>query len=115
MSRELFNLLDFKDDDRVFILQIVSSESRGQYDQESTKKISVVTRRNKPGYPAWRIDDFDTYEEAKEFYLDIVVTTPRKSLDEKSPDPKPSLDEYTAWLIENKLEDQILNQNVKTK
>lgn len=55
---------------------------------------SITTRRNVPDYPPKRVDQFETYEEAIKFYKRVIVTTPRASLGEKSPDPTPSLEEH---------------------
>lgn len=103
-------------DDRMFVLEIsqvkVSSLTSNEIPK---KKWSVSTIRNVPGYPNQRIDTFDSFEEAKEFYYSIVVQTPRKSLNEKPPNPPPTLEEYTSWLKEQKLYDPILNPTAEVK
>jgi len=70
---------------------------------------SITTRRNVPDYPPRRVDQFESYAEAVAFYKRVVVTTPRASLGEKSPDPTPSLEEYVQWLKQENLFDPLLN------
>jgi len=107
-------------DDRMFVLEICLVESRdatstvldisGRNSRASqAKEWAVVTRRNVPGYPPHRVDHFPTKAEAVAYYKRVVVQTPRKSLGEKSPDPVPTLEAYTAWLAEQELFDPILN------
>jgi hypothetical protein len=107
-------------DDRMFVLEISPIESRdgtsvvlnlsGDTSRTSQPtEWAVVTRRNVPGYPPHRVDHFPTRAEAVAFYKRIVVQTPRKSLGEKSPDPIPALEAYSAWLQKEDLFDPILN------
>ena len=107
-------------DDRMFVLEISPIESRdatstvlnlsGDTSRTSqSKEWAVVTRRNVPGYPPHRVDPFPTKAEAVAYYKHVVVETPRKSLGEKSPDPPPTLEAYTAWLVAEDLFDPILN------
>lgn len=99
-------------DDRMFVFEISQVKVSSLTSNETPKKKwAVSTIRNVPGYPNHRIDNFDTYEEAKEFYHKIVVQTPRVSLKEKSPSPLPTVEQYTVWLKENKLYDPVLNPN----
>jgi hypothetical protein len=70
---------------------------------------SITTRRNVPDYPPRRVDQFESYAEAVAFYKRVIVTTPRASLGEKSPDPTPSLEEYVQWLKQENLFDPLLN------
>jgi hypothetical protein len=114
----IFNMLFH--DDRMFVLEICPVESRdaastvldtsGRTARASqSKEWAVVTRRNVPGYPPHRVDHFPTRDEAFAYYKRVVVQTPRKSLGEKSPDPTPTLEAYTAWLAEQDLFDPVLN------
>lgn len=107
-------------DDRMFVLEISPVESRDATStvlnlSEQTSRTSrpkewaVVTRRNVPGYPPHRVDHFPTQAEAVTYYKRVVVQTPRKSLGEKSPDPAPTLEVYTAWLAAEDLFDPVLN------
>ncbi len=107
-------------DDRIFVLEISPVESRdatstvldlsGRTSRTSQpKEWAVVTRRNVPGYPPHRVDHFPTKAEAVTYYKRVVVETPRKSLGEKSPDPTPTLEAYTAWLVAQDLFDPVLN------
>ncbi len=97
-------------DDRMFVLEVTPSTSGDSTSTAPQKhEWSVVTRRNVPGYPPHRIDSFPTRAEAVTYYKRVVVETPRKSTGEKSPDPVPTLEAYTAWLAEQKLYDPILN------
>ncbi len=115
-------------DDRMFVLEICQIESRdatstvldlsesivlglsGRNSRTSQpKEWAVVTRRNVPGYPPHRVNHFPTKSEAVAFYKRIVVQGPRKSLEEKSPDPTPTLEAYAAWLVAQDLFDPVLN------
>ncbi len=80
-----------------------------------TREWAVITRRNVPGYPPVRSDSFSSRAEAVTFYKKTVVGTPRVSLGSKSPASPPSLDEYTAWLVSERLYDALLNPNAEVK
>jgi viroplasmin and RNaseH domain-containing protein len=71
-------------------------------------KWAVITRRNVPGYPAFRLDSFETREEALEYYKAIVVETPLVSLNGESPNPRRTIEEYKKWLVDNGLADDYL-------
>ena len=107
-------------DDRIFVLEISPIESRDATftvldlsartsRTSQPKEWAVVTRRNVPGYPPHRVDHFPTRAEAVAYYKRVVVQTPLKSLEEKSPDPAPTLEAYTAWLVSQELFDPVLN------
>lgn len=103
-------------DDRMFVLEISRVKVSSAFpSSEPQIKWAVITRRNVPSYPLHRSDTFNTYEEAKQFYLRIVLETPRVSLDNRSPDPIPTLEQYILWLKEYKLYDPILNPTVEVK
>ena len=103
-------------DDRVFVLEICRSQSTALGSGEEPRgEWSVVTRRNEFDYPPVRVDPFPSYAEALAYYRKVVVETPRVSLDEKSPEPPPSLDAYQAWLIAKGLYDPVLNPTVPVK
>jgi len=113
-------------DDRVFVLEleraivsipnedgVISILTRGAGQRgpgRGERRVwSITTRRNVPDYPPRRVDQFETYETAVAYYKRVVVTTPRVSLGEKSPDPTPSLREYVQWLKHENLFDPLLN------
>ncbi len=106
-------------DDRMFVLEVCPVESlepgmsvldvSGKPSRRHPQEWALVTRRNAPGYPPHRIDHFPTEGEALAYYKRVVVETPRKSLGEKAPNPLPTLEQYTAWLVEQKLFDPVLN------
>ena len=107
--RPLILDLLFKDD-RMFVLEISQATARNDTSVDNDEQVwPVVTRRNVPGYPPHRVDNFPTEAEAVDFYKKMAVATPRLSLEEKSPDPTPSLDQYTSWLTAEKLFDPLLN------
>ena len=105
----------------MFVLEVCPVESReagmsvldtsGNPPRRQPKEWALVTRRNVPGYPPHRVDHFPTEAEALAYYKRVVVETPRKSLSEKAPKPLPTLEQYTAWLVEQRLFDPILNPN----
>jgi hypothetical protein len=108
-------------DDRMFVLElsVVESANDGSVnlsaDQNAlrTKEWAVVTRRNVPGYPPVRVDRFPTRVQAVEFYKATIVSTPRKSAGEQSPEPLPTLEEYAQWLAQENLFDPLLNPHGK--
>lgn len=78
-------------DDRLFILDL-SQITKG------TEKIwAVITRRNCKGFPPYRVDEFDTKEDAIAFIKRIEPTTPLISFGGKSPQIPL---EYTAYCTE---------------
>lgn len=94
----------------MFILEVCPVTTRPLTSNEPPKEQwSVITRRNVPGYPPYRTDSFQTRSEAVSFYKKNVVETPRVSLGNKPPDPLPSIEEYTRWLINEGLYDPLLN------
>jgi hypothetical protein len=107
--RPLILDLLFKDD-RMFVLEISQAATQSRASTATEKRVlAVVTRRNVPGIPPRRVDNFPTEAEAVDFYKKIVVTTPRVSLGEKPPEPTPTLHQYTSWLIAENLFDALLN------
>jgi hypothetical protein len=105
MRPKIFDLL--YRDDRVLVLEVVPVTTRSSRGVED--RWAVIARRNVPGYPPFRSDDFETKEEATDFFNKVIVETPRVSLKNKPSNPLPTLDEFTAWLIEENLYDPILN------
>ncbi|MFZ2236260.1 MAG: hypothetical protein WAV67_07785 [Dokdonella sp.] len=106
-------------DDRMFVLEVTPVEAGDntsvvlapELSSTKTREWAVVTRKNVPGFPPHRVDRFPTQAEAIDFYKRTVISTPRKSLGEKSPEPVPTLQQYTAWLVQENLFDPILNGN----
>ena len=108
MRPKIFDLL-FRDD-RMFVLEVCPVTTRTLTSSEPSKKEwCVVTRRNVPGYPPYRTDNFPTRDEAVSYYKTIVVQTPRVSLGNKSPEPPPLIEVYTRWLVDEELYDPLLN------
>jgi hypothetical protein len=116
----------FYNDDRMYVLEISQAVvSRPDKDGVvmsviSTKGTTVagrgdrrawvlITRRNVRGYPPVRQNEFGSVGEALAYYKKVVVTTPRLSLGKCSPDPTPTLEEYTAWLKSESISDPVLN------
>lgn len=89
-------------DDRMYLLEVarLTPISAGLFPDPHTSpgKWSVITRRNCPGYPPTRTDDFDAYEDAVEYLKKVAPETPRVSLGKRSPNPVPSWDEFQDWL-----------------
>ena len=108
MRPRIFDLLFH--DDRMFVLEVSRSQVTDSRSGGRPRMAwSVVTRRNVPGYPPTRVDDFPTRAEAVVYYQKVAIETPRVSLGEKPPAPLPSLDEYRSWLVAEDLFDPILN------
>ncbi len=108
-QRPLILDLLFKDD-RMFVLEISRVETRKLTSNEHSKiKWAVITRKNVSSYPPFRTDQFETRNEALAYYKKIVVETPRQSLNNRPPNPIPSIVEYKQWLVGESLFDPILN------
>ena len=108
MRPKIFDVLFH--DDRMFVLEVTSATTRSLTSTAPEKhEWAVITRRNVEGYPPSKSDSFDTRQDAEAYYKKVVVETPRVSLGESSPDPIPTLDEYTLWLKDENLFDPILN------
>jgi hypothetical protein len=92
-------------DDRIFVLELAQVTTNSLTKIERPKKRWVViTRRNVPGYPPFRSDDFASRDEAIRFLHDIARTTPRISLGGRSPQSSPTLSEFKEWLAFQGLE-----------
>ena len=107
-------------DDRMHVFTINKSESRsinfnGDSLGDEKHEWAVVTRRNNMFYSPIRVESFRTKKKALDYYLKIVVSTPRVSLGNKPPKKSPSIKEYKDWLIEKRLHDPILNPVIKEK
>jgi len=104
----IFDLL-FKDD-RMFVLELRPVTTSALLSSDPPKQQwGVITRRNVPGYPLYRCDNFPSRDEAINFYKQVAVETPRVSLGNKSPDTLPTIEEYTSWVKEQGLYDHLLN------
>jgi hypothetical protein len=114
MRPKIFDMLFH--DDRMFVLEIspVTTRTVTEPSQER-QEWGAITRRNVPGYPPFRSDTFNTEEEALFFYKRTVVSTPRVSLGNQSPNPPPTLQQYTDWLIHSDTWDPVLNPNATRK
>jgi len=108
MRPKIFDLL--LKDDRMFVLEVCPVTTRSLTSNEPEKQEwAVIIRRNVPGYPPHRSDDFPTKAEAIEYYKKVVIETPRVSLGNKSPVPPPTVEAYISWLVTENLYDPILN------
>jgi hypothetical protein len=91
-------------DDRLFRLEVVA------WDRVVKERAwAVVTLHNVLGRIPAGQNYFVSREDALDYYLKVVVETPRASLDNRSPDPVPSIAQYTAWLKAENIYDPILN------
>ena len=82
-------------DDRLFILDLTSAK-RG-----NLPVWTVVTRRNCEGFLPFRVDEFNTKDEAIKFIEEVEPTTPLISLDGKSPSTPLPYIEYCKKLKQN--------------
>lgn len=71
-------------------------------------KWAIITRQNVQGYPAFRIDKFDTREKEIQYYKSVVIYTPLTSLGRKYPVPRLTITEYKNWLNDDNLKDLYL-------
>jgi hypothetical protein len=90
-------------DDRLFRLEISTHSDLKDHPW------AVVTLHNVAGRIPAREDHFASRETALNYYLKVVVETPRASLGNHSPDPLPSIEQYTTWLKSQNLHDAVLN------
>ena len=90
-------------DDRLFRLEVST------HSDLKDRPWAVITLHNVAGRIPTREDYFASREDALDYYLKIVVETPRVSLGSHSPDPPPSIEQYTAWLKSENLYDPVLN------
>ncbi len=96
-------------DDRMYVLEVVRVIASRIVSDDPMRPVEggprwiVTTRRNVPGLPPTRTDDFDTREEAIAYMEEVEPTTPRVSLDGRPPEPTPTLAAHRRWLHENNL------------
>jgi len=95
-------------DDRLFVLYLCKSVTRRHDDGVEATTVfhddapedyrwSVVTFFNVPRYRVFRVDNFDTFEEADRYFRGVEPTTPRISLGGRPPEKPPSSDQYSRW------------------
>lgn len=103
-------------DDRLFVLYLckgkIVEEPDGvivttiYHEQAPLEYIwCVVTYRNCTRYPAYRVDSFHKKEAAVAYIKAVEPETPLISLGGKSPDPKPTYEEYQEWKQKNGLKE----------
>jgi hypothetical protein len=82
----------YYNDDRIFVLEMTRAK------KGKTDVWAVITRRNCQGYPPFRVDDFQTRDEALNFAKRIEPTTPLVSLGGNSPQTPLPYEEYRRSL-----------------
>lgn len=100
MRPKIFDMLF--NDDRKFVMEISKVTVNG------VPKWAIITRRNVPDYPPFRVDNFENKEEALKYYKSVVVETPLVSLNGQSPIQRKTIEEYKQWLNEKGLTDDYL-------
>jgi hypothetical protein len=64
--------------DQMFILEVSQGTVRCLTSREPPRQVwSVITRRNVAGLPPWRVDDFETREEAEAYKRRVFPAIPR--------------------------------------
>ena len=98
-------------DDRLFILDLILTE------KDCCTFWAVVTRRNHEGFPPFKVDKFNSKEEALTFIRKIEPTTPLISLGGKSPEKPLSYVDYCNKLKEKNVPSaiEIYEQNKDVK
>jgi len=106
---------EFYNDDRMFVLYVckclISEDDNivktTIYHEEDPKNCRwcVVTFRNVVRYRAFRVDTFDTEEEARKYAAHVEPQTPLVSLGGRSPKPFPSYDEFVGWKKKHNLQE----------
>jgi len=102
-------------DDRMFILSlqrcsVVDDDEMTtitvQYNKlDETTHWCVITFRNIPSYSGSKVNLFDEKEEAQAFLDHVERSTPRVSLDGRSPIPLMEPDEFKKWKADNSLKE----------
>ena len=98
-------------DDRLFILDLILTE------KDCRTFWAVVARRNHEGFPPFKVDKFNSKEEALTFIRKIEPTTPLISLGGKSPEKPLSYEDYRNKLKEKNVPSaiEIYEQNKDVK
>jgi hypothetical protein len=105
---ELYN------DDRMFILAIFRATlttgvdgtvtTTVHHDQDvADAKWCLVTFRNSPRYPAFRVDHFESLDEARAYMEEVEPRVPLVSLGGLARQPPWSYNEFVAWKAANRL------------
>ena len=81
-------------DDRLFVLEVRQVEDR----REGEEKWALITRRNTWNYPVYRADGFATKQEDIDYLISVEPETPRISLEGKSPEETPDINEHRDWV-----------------
>jgi hypothetical protein len=94
-------------DDRMFVVHIGRCTTVERSDTIDTTiyhdtppidaKWCLVTFRNTPRYPAFRVDHFETREDAQRYLEEVLPAVPLVSLGGGSPRPPKSYAEYLEW------------------
>lgn len=114
MNEYYFNGKKYNDD-RMFVL-FVAKCTRSEDDEfiiteihhaanSSNGKWCVVTFRNVERYSAYRVDHFNSEQEAKNYLEKIEPETPLISLDGQSPKNPLAFNVYTEWKKNNQFKD----------
>jgi hypothetical protein len=98
-------------DDRIFILDLTQAK------KGNNSVWAIITRRNIDGFPPTRTDEFETKEKAIEYIKQIEPTTPRISLNGKSPKVPLSYENYCNKLMKQGIPSamEIYDLNINTK
>ena len=103
-------------DDRMFVLHIARCRATVDDDGIATTTIyhgapppdckwCLVTYRNTERYPAVRVDNFESLEEAQAYLQRVEPTVPLVSLGGSGPKTPLSYEEFVAWKKRNRMKD----------
>lgn len=91
-------------DDRMYVINLSIGKSGNK------EKHILVTYRNIPQLPAFRVDEFDTKEEATKYLKEVEPKTPLTSLNKQPLSIPENVDNWEYWL--NWLKDRNLKSAI---
>jgi hypothetical protein len=108
MDRKLHDGKIYRDD-RVFVMRVASNFTKeadgsvtvalsAEPEIDPNSPVVLVTYRNLPSLPAFRVDNFPSLSAAIAYIKRVEPTGPRVSLGGRSPEPTPPWQEHLEWL-----------------
>ena len=107
---------DLYNDDRMFVVALLRGTVREDLDGTVTTTVHhdedvpgakwcLVTYRNVLGYPAFRIDRFESFEDARAYMEQVEPTVPLVSLGGQPRQPPLAYAQFVAWKKANRFKE----------